>query len=42
MMPITYPYRNILSAYTAGFVGIEGSDARDGLALVSMGALGPD
>ena len=39
-MLITYPYRNNLSAYTAGFVGIEGSDARDGLALARWGLWG--
>ena len=29
-------------AYAARFIGTEGSDARDGLASVSMGASGPD
>ena len=31
-----------LSAYAAGLAGLEGSDARNGLASVSMGASGPD
>ena len=40
MMPITYPYRNNLSAYTAGFVGMEGRHARNGLAAVPMEGFG--
>ena len=30
-MLVTYPYRNNLSAYVAGFVDVEGSGTRDGL-----------
>lgn len=39
-MPITYPYRNILSAYAAGFVGLEGRHAWNGPASVSVEGLG--
>ena len=37
---ITYPYRNNLSAYAAGFVGMEGRHARNGLAAVPMEGFG--
>lgn len=40
-MPITYPYRNNLSAYATGFVGMEGGNARDGAAAVPLGVSGP-
>ena len=40
-MLITYPYRNNLSAYAAGFVGMEGGNARNGLAAVPVGGSGP-
>ena len=39
-MLITYPYRNYLSAYAAGFVGLEGRHARNGLATVPMEGFG--
>ncbi len=39
-MLITYPYRNNLSAYAAGFVDMEGSDAREGLASVPAEGFG--
>ncbi len=38
---ITYPYRNNLSAYAAGFVGLEGRHARNGLATVPLSVSGP-
>ena len=40
-MLITYPYRNNLSAYASGFVGMEGGNARDGTAAVPLGVSGP-
>ena len=40
-MLITYPYRNNLSAYAAGFVGMEGGNARNGSTSVPVGVLGP-
>ena len=39
-MLITYPYRNNLSAYVAGFVDVEGSGTRDGLASVPAEGFG--
>ena len=39
-MLITYPYRNNLSAYAAGFIGLEGGNARNGLAAVPVGGSG--
>ena len=39
-MLITYPYRNILSACAAGFVGLEGRHARPGPATVAAAGRG--
>ena len=39
-MLVTYPYRNTLSAYVAGFVDVEGRHARNGLAAVPMEGFG--
>lgn len=39
-MLITYPYRNNLSAYAPGVVGMEGRHARNGLAAVPMEGFG--
>ena len=39
-MLITYPYRNILSAYAAGFVGLEGRHAWNGSVSVPVEGFG--
>ena len=39
-MLITYPYRNNLSAYVAGFDDVEGSGRRDSLTSVLVEGLG--
>ena len=39
-MLITYPYRNNLSAYAAGFAGLEGRHARNDPASVPMEGFG--